>query len=998
MPNFTTRMVGIVIITTLLVSSAPVARADGALDLRSVGSFLVDAQGRASGLNLAATLNEGTGAITGVTSLSLGQGLFDRIAVDNFVPLQKLYGVGTTSLALRGTNADILLHDDANAVIQLLAKEPTTFTFDVAPNVRAIVNDKANIVDLTTLDGTQLGSIVANGGAKLGLADNKIRADAVAGSLVSYIGKPAYLDNSAYLDTIMDSVSDRSLAASFVTEWAGARVLTSNVAWGSTAIAQTTAEGRGIVSTNLQTSNAIPTLLSYDLAYASLPARVAGDVSVFADGHLLQAAKTASEVKLLADQGIVSYHAIVEGGRSLVLVAAPQIAGQHHILLDAHASAPTEAQALAERATGRVSGLLSYEGNGKLLGDFVTGMLSPGNTDLRHYTSLVSKAEVFDLVTIAGNGAGILRSVDEARFLVQGAKADLTLVDDAYATLLIQAKSATPVEFDLAQGIRATSESPGVVKLVSNAGDVGWLIAVTGDATANPAQLDATQAGVVTAALAKGSRVVFRGASDAFTSESALALGIADGALGSQVLAGLDGAFLSTSVADHYSDVATKVISKTRNSVELQYSSKLATAKSLVLDAKSAALAAKSASDVRVLVDGARALQTTSAASALEPSTVAKYFAELSDDGSVRVIVNAASRSANILIETTRSEAAGDAFGAFKVFQDGTAVGDFVTLHVEQSAGALTDVTLLSQGKAVFSSVLAGGAPFNSAPVNGAASLVLDSKDAKLEVADSTQGAMKLLAKRDLDAAFRLAEGIDAEQVSTKIVSLGDAGSLLVTGAGSLDVQPNQIVARLSKGAEVIFKANSAIDNQLSSAQRSMIQNAISSGAIAGSVIAQTKVGALEASALGSLNPATALASPLGDIQMVARASYDRVDITISSVTNVGKTILVSLDKETLPQIAHGDAEILFDGVPTQAADSLADVLDATDDGGVAEYFVLAGDAGNQVLVSIPHFSVHSVTMQPRTQGAAGYYPYALVVLGLVVAAQSALLIRRRKA
>lgn len=989
-------MVGFVVIATLLVVNAPVARSAEGLDIRSVGSFLVDAQGRASGLNIAATLNEGTGAITGVTSLSLGEGLFDRIAVDGFVPVQKLYGVGTTSLALRGSNAEILLHDDANGVIQILAKEASTFTFNIAPNVRAIVNEKADIVDLSTVEGVALGSIVANGGAKLALASNQIRAEAITGSLVSYVGKPAYLDDAAFLNTIMTSVSDRSLAASFVTEWAGARVLSSNVAWGSTAIAQTTAEGRGIVATSLQTSNDLPALLSYDLAYESLPARFAGDISVFADGHILKAAKSATEVKLLAEQGIASYYAIVEGGRSLVLVAAPQGAADHRILLDAHASAPTEAQALAERATGHVSGLLSYQGNGKLLGDFVTGMLSPGNTDLRHYTSLASKAEVFSLVSIDGNGAGILRSVDEARFLVQGARADLTLVDDAYATLLVDAKTATPVKFALAPGIRAVAETPGLVKLTSNAGDVGWLIAISNDATANPAQLDATASGLVTASLAKGSRVVYRGASDAFSSESDIALAIADGSLGSQVLAGLDGAFLMTSVADHYAGVATKVVSKTRNSIEMQYSSKLGSAKSLVLDAKSASLAAKTASDVRVLVDGAPALQAASAASALAPSSVPKYFAQLADDGSVRVIVNAATRSANVLIETTRSVAAGDAFGAFKVFHDGTAVGDFVTLHVEQSAGAVTDLTLLSQGKAVFSSVLAGGAPFNSVPIDGAASLILDSKDAKLDIADSTQGALKLLAKRDLDAAFRLAEGVDAKQVSTKIVSLGDAGSLIVMGSGSLDVQPNQIVARLAKGAEVIYKANSALDNELSTAQRSMIQNAISSGAIAGTVIAQTKLGALEASALGALAPASALASPLGDVELVARASFDRVDITVSSVTNIGKTILVSLDKETLPQIAHGDAEILFDGVPAKQADSLADVLDATDDGGLAEYFVLAGDAGNQVLVSIPHFSVHSVTLQPRSTSAAGYYPYALVFLGVIVVAQSALLIRRK--
>jgi hypothetical protein len=55
------------------------------------------------------------------------------------------------------------------------------------------------------------------------------------------------------------------------------------------------------------------------------------------------------------------------------------------------------------------------------------------------------------------------------------------------------------------------------------------------------------------------------------------------------------------------------------------------------------------------------------------------------------------------------------------------------------------------------------------------------------------------------------------------------------------------------------------------------------------------------------------------------------------------------------------------DGTQTEVifakADSIADVLDPTNDAGRPEYWVVADADGLQVLVSVPHWSTHTVTL-----------------------------------
>jgi hypothetical protein len=93
----------------------------------------------------------------------------------------------------------------------------------------------------------------------------------------------------------------------------------------------------------------------------------------------------------------------------------------------------------------------------------------------------------------------------------------------------------------------------------------------------------------------------------------------------------------------------------------------------------------------------------------------------------------------------------------------------------------------------------------------------------------------------------------------------------------------------------------------------------------------------------------------------------------------------------------YDEADGTLKEVPIVEADSLADVLDPTDDS-TPEYWVVHDSDGVQVLVSVPHFSLHVFDVQ----GALGELPPSVLAGALgavlfVAAAGTGLLVRRKQ-
>ena len=127
---------------------------------------------------------------------------------------------------------------------------------------------------------------------------------------------------------------------------------------------------------------------------------------------------------------------------------------------------------------------------------------------------------------------------------------------------------------------------------------------------------------------------------------------------------------------------------------------------------------------------------------------------------------------------------------------------------------------------------------------------------------------------------------------------------------------------------------------------------------------------------------------------------YDSVTISPEDVTTnqvsllvsgnektTGKTIVINLDKNVFDLSKSLDFK--YDGEPLQMADDLADVLDPNNDGLHAEYLLTKGANGMQIIISIPHFSEHEITISSVVEAIGSITAFAIyivifLILGIV--------------
>jgi len=133
----------------------------------------------------------------------------------------------------------------------------------------------------------------------------------------------------------------------------------------------------------------------------------------------------------------------------------------------------------------------------------------------------------------------------------------------------------------------------------------------------------------------------------------------------------------------------------------------------------------------------------------------------------------------------------------------------------------------------------------------------------------------------------------------------------------------------------------------------------------------------------------------------------DPIRVEVGSDLEEGRTIVLDID----PALLEGDARLRYfdvtyeDGVRHEAevvflqADSLADVMDPTDDGIQPEYWIVTDGQGVHVLVSVPAWSIHAITVS--SVAGAVLQPSVLIGIGAGAAgtalAAAALLRPRRR-
>ena len=86
--------------------------------------------------------------------------------------------------------------------------------------------------------------------------------------------------------------------------------------------------------------------------------------------------------------------------------------------------------------------------------------------------------------------------------------------------------------------------------------------------------------------------------------------------------------------------------------------------------------------------------------------------------------------------------------------------------------------------------------------------------------------------------------------------------------------------------------------------------------------------------------------------------------VSISGNATGSRVVMINLTKDASPNFGSGSLLVTLDGTPIQQASSFLQVLKAqpTDP---ARYIILSTSSGWQLLVSIPHFSLHTLAILP---------------------------------
>jgi len=99
------------------------------------------------------------------------------------------------------------------------------------------------------------------------------------------------------------------------------------------------------------------------------------------------------------------------------------------------------------------------------------------------------------------------------------------------------------------------------------------------------------------------------------------------------------------------------------------------------------------------------------------------------------------------------------------------------------------------------------------------------------------------------------------------------------------------------------------------------------------------------------------------EMNIYCGAAKGKIEVNISSDETGGKTIVIDADNETFNVININNIRVKYDGEIIGMASNYSDVLNPDDDNGTAEYLIIIGSDGIQVLVSIPSFSDHVISI-----------------------------------
>ncbi|MGQ0536638.1 MAG: hypothetical protein ACT4PT_11260, partial [Methanobacteriota archaeon] len=359
------------------------------------------------------------------------------------------------------------------------------------------------------------------------------------------------------------------------------------------------------------------------------------------------------------------------------------------------------------------------------------------------------------------------------------------------------------------------------------------------------------------------------------------------------------------------------------------------------------------------------------------------------------------------------SRAKHDLVGSFAAEEDAETgrvrmVGKYVSFAGEPATGTVLD---LQVGGALFFTRVYSTEIFSEGGVEaGGAAPVLRLGDAAgrttILLHDGPRGVVNVRASGGASVVFDVADPVDvvAEPRSLALTSGGRTARVTTDGCDiAYDAGPK--VATLSCNGLFLVKGRDEALADVGNRHRDEIDRAIEARKVAAEVtVVKAQRDGKDGNG-GADGDGGTVDEPLayGDVTVTVappRKDEKKVSVLVESEKHEGKTIVVNVDHEILgtdrvrvayySQGAAGETE-----EEIHEAGSLEDVLDASDDGTRAEYWVVTDRDGVKVLASIPGFSAKRL----EVAAAGGLDPVRVPFPAtgfIIVALAIAILIRRR--
>lgn len=266
----------------------------------------------------------------------------------------------------------------------------------------------------------------------------------------------------------------------------------------------------------------------------------------------------------------------------------------------------------------------------------------------------------------------------------------------------------------------------------------------------------------------------------------------------------------------------------------------------------------------------------------------------------------------------------------------------------ESHNGSLLNYSV--DGVAYFAAISTEDA-LESAKRHGAA-FELEGDDAEIRLIDSAAANLRIEGDFSLEAA----EGTSFELNGSQAYLLDADGQILMKFRGEdLHLDNGTLMGEELRGNSPVGQRSQTLEDAISD----------------GDVIASVEV-----------DEDGANATSLGDANITTTQDGDQVTITVDG-EGEGKALYIALDESQVSDLSN--LNVTFDGERIPLADSLEDALDQSD--GQAEYVILVTAEGFELVVGIPHFSVHEIGFQTSSGSVTPVIPYGSLAIGAAIAA-----------